>query len=241
METRLNFDILEQFVCLEPEVGEELLPRYPEFLTPEECEQFELHLQGCELCQERVKLWQVSGVPLRVEAIAAQTRRLFGEKQYDAAVSLCNHAVVLNPSLLDTPEGREMVYGEPQFSLSAATVRDEDILPYFQPDVEVLAAAKKKISLPVSLEYRGLTGGKVTGRFSAAGRFVFFELLDYTTEFAHGVELIGKTLAPQTMIKRWTIHQEKKKRRLGTIAELFGNAELPDIVNSLQTFCVLPA
>ncbi len=237
METRLDPDILEKFVCLEPDVGEELLPLYPESLSPEDRKLFELHRQGCEYCQERWKLWQVTGIPLRIQAILKRTQLLFAERHYEDAVAQCNNVIELKAQVLDTREGQELFHFEASPSLTAARIKNEDIMPYLDPEIEVLAAAKKSVSLPVSLEY---AEGKVKGKFSAAGRFVFFELLEHSSEFKSGVVLVGKILHPKTMFKTWTLFQEKKKLRLGTIADLFGSAEFPDIVSSLRTFSVYP-
>ena len=108
MKTRINLDRIEEFVCLEPEVGEQLLPLYPEFLSEEEKKQFELHREGCENCQERWKLWQVTGLALRIEAILQQAKTLLENHQYEEAIrksllsNLC--CVVPWPPLL---RGRE--------------------------------------------------------------------------------------------------------------------------------------
>jgi hypothetical protein len=75
----------------------------------------------------------------------------------------------------------------------------------------------------------------VKGKVTSAGRLVFFELTETRAEFETGVTLVGKILQPIVMLKTWEITRGKKQR-LGTIADLFGSAEFPDLVKTLRTF-----
>jgi hypothetical protein len=63
--------------------------------------------------------------------------------------------------------------------------------------------------------------------------------MEASEEFEAGVMLVGKILQPVVMLKAWEIMQGKKQR-LGTIADLFGSSEFPDVIKTLRTFKVFP-
>lgn len=241
MKTRINLDHIEEFVCLEPEVGEQLLPLYPDFLSEEEKKQFELHRDGCENCQERWKLWQVTGLALRIEAILKQAKTLLENHQYEEAIRKYNQAIALDPNVLNTPEGQEFFHVEAWLPLTAARSKEEDLMPYvapsYAPENYQLAAAESIIPFPLSVEY---AEGKVRGRFTTAGNQVFFELLETSQEFKNGVKLVGKiTQGPEISFKIWKI-TPGKRYRLETVTHLFGAAEFAEIIQALRSFEVFP-
>lgn len=240
MHTNVNWNIIDHYLCLEPEVGEELLPLYPEFLGAEEKAQFERHVEACEYCQECWKLWQAKGLALRIEALLKRAQALLAEGQYDRALERYNKAVEIEPSVLETPEGQEFFRAGAWLPLTAARSKEEDIMRYlapsYAPETYEIAAAKSLSPFPVSVEY---ADGKVKGEITAAGRVVFFELLEASEEFETGIMLVGKILQPVVMLKAWEITRGEK-HKLGTITSLFGSTEFPDVVRTLRTFRVFP-
>jgi len=240
METKIDLDILDHFLCLEPEVGEELLPLYPEFLSAEEKEQFELHLEGCESCQEHWKLWRATGLALRIEALLKRANTLLEEQHYEKAIAAYNNAMELEPNVLDSTAGQAFFHIGTWLPLTAARSKEEDIMPYlvpgYAPETYEIAAAKSLSPFPLIVEY---ADGKVKGEITSAGRLIFFELTEASEEFEVGVMLVGKILKPVVMLKAWEIVRGKKQR-LGTVADLFGSAEFPNVVKTLRTFRVFP-
>lgn len=240
METTVNLDRIKHFVCLEPEVGEHLLPLYPDFLSEQEKKQFELHREGCEYCQERWKLWQVTGLSLRIRAILKHAAALLKEHRHEDALREYNRAIALDPYVLDTPEGETFFQEEVGLPLTAAKIKEKNIMPYvapsYAPETYELAAAESFDLFPVSVEY---AEGKVRGKFTVAGRLVFFELLEAEEEFKQGVTLIGKVVQESSVsLKLWHI-TPGKKHRLETLANLFGAARFPDVIQALRTFKVV--
>lgn len=239
-DTIVNTYITNTFLCLEPEVGKKLLPRYPEFLSDEEKARFELHLEECEYCQERLKLWRATGLAARAESFLEHARALLEERHYKEAIAEYNRALELDPHLLTTEAGQAFFQIGTWLPLTAARSKDEDIWAYlapsYAPEIQELAAAKPLPPFPIVVEY---ADGKVKGTITALGRLVFFELLETSEEFETGVTLVGRILQPVIMLKAWEITRGEKQK-LGTIASLFGSAEFPDVVNALRTFRVFP-
>ncbi len=240
MKTKIDLHILEQYECLEPEAGEELLPLYPEFLTEEETVWFEEHLGGCELCREAVKLWQVTGLPMRVSALAKRAKTCLEDRHYEDAIRIYNHALQLEPNIATTESGQDFFQSGAWLSLTAAGIDEQDLMPYvapsYAPEAYQLAAAAPSDPFPLEVEF---ADGRVKGTLTSAGRSVFFELLESREEFETGVTLVGKILQPVLLLKAWEIVGEKKCK-LGTILELFGSAEFSEIVKTLGSFKVLP-
>ncbi len=241
MKTIIDVHVLEQFECLEPEVGAQLLPLYPEFLSEEERQEFELHREGCESCQERLKLWQVTGGAVRGQQLVTRARDLLREKRYEEAIQSYNHALALQPELSTSLEGLAFFQAKTWASVTAATMQDESLMPYIEPSYEPdryqLAAAPALSPFPLSVEY---ADGLVRATFSVAGRQVFFMILEAHEEFSKGVKLIGKvTRETSCSFELWNV-RPGKKCRLGTLVDIFGHAELADIVEALRTFKVVP-
>lgn len=240
MKTRINLDRIEEFVCLEPEVGEQLLPLYPDFLSEEKKKQFELHREGCENCQERWKLWQVTGLSLRIMAFLRQAKVFLENQQYEEAIRKYNHAMELAPNVLSTLEGQELFHTDAWLPLTAARTKEKDIMSYiapsYAPGMYELAAATESFALfPISVEY---ADGKVQGQFTTAGSQVFFELLEVDQEFKNGVQLVGKIRqGSHRSVKIWKI-TPGKRHRLGMITQLFGTAEFSEIIQTLRAFNV---
>jgi tetratricopeptide (TPR) repeat protein len=241
MNTKIDLNILEEFVCLEPKIGERLLLLYPDFLSAEEKTRVELHLKGCELCQERLKLWRVTGLKLRIPAFIKQARELLQERHYDEAIRLYNIALELDPKMMATSEGQAFFDSEAWFALTTARTEDQDLTPYvapsYAPERYQMAAAKIPEPLPLAVEF---ADGKVKGEFSSAGQLVFFELLETWEEFEAGVMLVGHILQPVVMLRAWEIPRGQKQR-LGTIEALFGAGESSDVLNAISMFKVFPA
>ena len=241
MPIEVDLDIITQYCCLEPEIGEALLYLYPEFLSDEQRAAFERHLEGCEFCQERRKLWQATGLDVRAAALLKQVKVLFTERRYEQAVGLYNQTLSLQGELWDRPEGRECFQAGAKLSLTAARSKKRDILPYFDPrsapGAHELAAAAPHSIFPLTVEY---AEGKVKGNISTLGRQVFFELQDVSDEFRDGIVLVGKILRPAPLLKSWELTLGEKQR-LGTLNELFGGTkiELPQVIDSVAMFQVL--
>lgn len=240
MQTQIDKIILEHYCCLEPEVGEDKLFLYPEFLSTHEKQRFEQHLQGCESCQERRKLWLSIGLRARIQSLLERAKALVIAGQYLEAIDLYNKILELQPNLLDMPEGVLCFEAGAWLSLTAARSKDTELTPYIAPDhapeYYEMAAATTTKAFPLAVEY---ASGKVKGKISTAGRLVFFELVDASEEFAAGIMLVGKVLNPVTMLKSWEIVGDKKQR-LGSVSDLFKSIDLPDIINTLKTFRVFP-
>jgi len=240
MQTTIDTIILEHYCCLEPEIGENALFLYPEFLSAHEKHVFERHLQGCESCQERRKLWLSIGLGVRIQTLLQQVTALVSARQYLEAIDMYNNVLELQPDLLDTPEGEACFDAGAWLSLTAAWSKDTEITPYlapsYAPERYEMAAAKTGKAFPLAIEY---AEGNVKGKISTAGRLVFFELVDVSEEFAAGIMLVGKVLNPISMLKTWKIITGKKER-LGSVGDLFESVELPDIINTLKMFRVFP-
>lgn len=236
----INFFILEHALCLEPEVGEDLLPFYPEFLSPEKKAQFELHLEGCEFCQERWKLWQATGLALRVEAILNQAKDLLQHRQYAEAIARYNHALAIAPEIFETADALEFLQHDAWMPLNSARSKTRDIslfvVPNHEPGAQVLAAASVVSAFPITLEY---DQGNVMLKISALGRFIFSELVHVSQEFEAGIQVVGKEASVKTALRTWTL-LPGKKYKLGAIDVLFGSADFADIVRTLRTFRVFP-
>ncbi len=56
MTNKIDFYILQNYVCLDPEDGERLIGRYPDFLGRDEKKRLMKHLKICEKCKEEQKL-----------------------------------------------------------------------------------------------------------------------------------------------------------------------------------------
>lgn len=240
MPTTIDTVILDQYCCLEPEVGEHLLFLYPEFLSSHEKQMFERHLQGCESCRERRKLWLATGLGARMTAMLQQITDLVTSRHYFEAIDLYNVTLEIQPTLLDSAEGEACFKAGAWLSPTAARSQDLDITPYlapgYAPERYEMAAAKTGRAFPLAIEY---ADGKVKGKISTAGRLVFFEVVEVSEEFAAGVTLVGKVLKPVTMLKTWEIIIGKKQR-LGVLSDLFESVELTDIINTLKRFRVFP-
>ena len=240
MHTTIDTIILEHYCCLEPDVGENVLFLYPEFLSAHEKQMFERHLQGCESCRERRKLWLAIGLGARIKALLQYVASLITARQYLEAIDMYNNVLELQPDLLETPEGEACFEAGAWLSLTAARSTDTEITPYlapgYTPERYEMAAAKTAKAFPLAIEY---AEGKVTGKISTAGRLVFFEVVDVSEEFAAGIMLVGKVLNPVAMLKTWKIIRGKKQR-LGAVGDLFESVELPDIINTLKMFRVFP-
>lgn len=237
----IKLDRLEEFVCLEPEVGAELLPLYPDFLSDDDITRFERHREGCERCQEHWNLWRVTGLALRVAAIMQRANGCLQERRYEEAIQEYNRAVALDPHVAATPEGQEFFQADTWLPLTAARMREKDLMPYVAPSYEPgryqLAAADASTAFPIAVEY---AEGKVQGKFHVAGRLVFFELVKAEQEYANGITLTGQVGQGTTpSLKIWNI-VPGKRQRLDTLTNLFGEAHLPDIIQELRTFKVLP-
>jgi tetratricopeptide (TPR) repeat protein len=251
MQTTIKLDVLEHFECLEPKVGAELLLLYPEFLTPEECERFELHLQSCEHCQERWKLWRATGLAVRIEAILQRANALLDEHRYEDAVAEYNRAARLAPAL-EQGIGKSFWEHTAWTLPSAATSHGADILPFlstaYAPDAYQMAASVQRLSpFPVDLKYED-EQGTVNGKITSRGRQVFVTI-EASGDYAAGMKLLARVFhapkesnadAPPVPTFQWWEITPGQTQRLGTIETLFGSQE-PDVLKWLNTFRVIPA
>jgi tetratricopeptide (TPR) repeat protein len=241
MKHIMNLDRLEEFVCLEPEAGAELLPLYPEFLSGDDKVRFELHREGCEYCQEHWNLWRVTGLALRATAIMQRANEFLQERRYEEAIQEYNRAVALAPNVLATQAAQEFFQADTWLSLTAARMGKKDVMPYVAPSYEPgryqLAAADSSATFPIDVEY---AEGNVQGKFSVAGRLVFFELVKAEQEFTNGITLVGQVgQGARALLKIWNI-VPGKRQRLDTLTNLFGEADFPDIIQELRSFKVVP-
>jgi hypothetical protein len=240
MNTTLDLDILKTYPCLEPEVGEELLLFYPDFLTAEEKQQFEIHLEGCEACQERLKLRHVIGHLAQIKMILKQARILMGARRYDDAIALYNRVLGREPDLLDTSTGQEFFHSNVLFPMTVARSETKDLMPYifpeYSPETYALSATTTHNPFPLAVEY---AHGKVKGTLTTAGKLLFFTVEEAKEEFEKGVKLVGRILHPTIALKVWDLIPGKPKR-LGTIESLFGSPEFTDITKMLSTLRVFP-
>lgn len=184
MPVEVDLDILTQYCCLEPECGEQLVFLYPEFLSDEQRSAFELHLEGCESCRERRKLWQATGLRVRLDALLKQAERFFAENRHEEAVELYLPILTLQADLRPGDEGIRTFQEGRGLPLTAARSKQRDILPYFRPrnapDAYELAAAAPHSIFPLTVEY---AEGNVKGKISTQALLVFFELQDVSEEF----------------------------------------------------------
>jgi hypothetical protein len=149
--------------------------------------------------------------------------------------------MALDPNVLTSPEGQEFFHTKAWLPLTAAQIKEKDIMPYiapsYAPEVYEMAAAESLTSFPISVEY---AEGKVRGQFTTAGSQVFFELLDTGQEFKNGLKLVGKiSRGSDISFKIWTI-RPGKRHRLETVTTLFGVAEFPEIIQALRSFKIFP-
>ncbi len=240
MPIQVDQVILEQYCCLEPEVGEHLLFLYPEFLSDEQKEAFELHAQECESCRERQKFWQATGLAVRIEALLNQVTSLIGEQGYQEALDIYNQILTIQPDVWTTPAGKSCFQAGAWQSLTAARSKDRDLTPYlasgYAPHTSQMAAAGSSRIFPLTVEY---ADGEITGKLSTAGRQVFFELVQVSKNFQAGILLVGTIHHPVVMLKSWSI-LPGQKQRLGIMYDLFESVELPHITDALQRFHVYP-
>lgn len=240
MNTTVDLDILKTYPCLEPEVGEKLLLFYPDFLTVEEKQQFETHLEGCETCQERLKLRHVIGHLAQIKMILKQARILMEARRYDDAIALYNRVLEREPDLLDTSTGQEFFHSDVLFPMTTARSETKDLIPYifpeYSPETYALSAATTRNPFPLAVEY---AHGKVKATLTTAGKLIFFTLEEAKEEFEKGVKLVGKILHPAVTLQVWDLIPGKPKR-LGTIESLFGSPEFTDITRMLHTLRVFP-
>jgi hypothetical protein len=252
MEIRIDLDILEGFVCLEPDVGEALLPLYPDMLSADEKARFELHLEGCDLCREQMKLWRVTGQALRLEALVKRATDVLANHRYAEAIDLYNRVLRIEPNFADIAAGGEFFQAEVWHPLTAARHKERDLTPYlapsYAPERYQLAAAATTDIFPLTVEF---ADGKVKGKITTAGQSVFFELIETQAEFDAGLTLVGRILQPVRLLKAWDIRAgapvdaaggaERKKHRLGTLSDLFQSVEFSEVLETLRSFNVLPA
>ena len=240
MNIVLNLHILENYPCLEPEAGEELLPLYPEFLSDEDNAAFEAHREICQSCQEHWKLWQASGLAIRAETFLTYAEKLLEKHRHEEAVAAYNKALLLDPGVAHTQEGDRFLLSGAWLPLTAARSKQQDIFSYiapnYTPGAVEMNAAKALSPFPIVLEY---AGGKVKGKIFAIGRLIFFELLEANEEFEAGIQLVGGSCRPSVEFIVWSVIPGKKCR-LGTAETLFGTAGFADVVKSLRSFRVLP-
>lgn len=241
MKTKINLHIIENFQCLEPEIGKTLLPFYPEFLETDQRTRFELHLEICEHCQERWKLWQATGFSLRIETLLEWAQALLEERQYEEAITAYNRVIALAPDVIETTAGQKIFRSEAWLTLTAAWNKEQDLLSYLTPNdspgaYEMAAATSAFSSFPLMVEY---DRGRIKGKITAIGRLIFFELLETGKGLESGIRLVGKILQPAVALCIWEISSREKKR-LGTIESLFGSTDFPDVIRTLKTFRVFP-
>lgn len=238
MDITLDLTTLKYAECLEPEVGAEFMPLYPLLLSPEEQQQFEQHLEVCQYCQELKKFWRVTGVSLGIEHLLEQGAALLQQQRYAQAIAYYNRALELEPGALDNLEHQVFSQTNVWFSVTAATCREKDLLPYIFPSHEPgeyqMAAATPEIPFPILVEY---ADGQIKGKLSTAGTLVFFEVFEARGGFAEGMMLVGQVLQPTRALQVWEIIPGRKYR-LGTIASLFGAHDLQHVVNTLRMFKV---
>jgi len=240
MPIHVDQDILEHYCCLEPEVGEQLLFLYPEFLSDDQKQAFELHVQTCEACRERQKFWQAMGLAFRVEALLNRVTSLIVHQDYQGAFETYNQLLGIHPDIWKTLAGETCFQAGAWQSLTAARSKDRDFTPYlapgYAPQTYQLAAASSFHIFPLTIKY---AGGKITGKLSTVGRQVFFELVDASDEFQEGILLAGTILQPVIMLKSWSI-VPGRKQRLGRLHEFFESVELPHVIDALRRFKVYP-
>jgi hypothetical protein len=240
MNTTVDLDILKTYPCLEPEVGEELLLFYPDFLTAEEKQQFESHLEGCEACQERLKVRHIMGHLVHIKMILKQARIFLEARRYDDAIALYNRVLEREPDLSDTSIGQEFFHPDMLFPMTAARSETKDLMPYifpeYSPETYALSATTTRYPFPLTVEY---AHGKVKGTLTTAGKLIFFTLEEAKEEFEKGVKLVGKILHPTVTFKVWGLALGKPER-LGTIESLFGSPDFMDIARMLHTLRVFP-
>jgi tetratricopeptide (TPR) repeat protein len=240
MNTTVDLDILKTYPCLEPEVGEELLLFYPDFLTADEKQQFETHLEGCEACQESLKARHIMEHLAHIKMILKQARILMEARRYDGAIALYNRVLEREPDLLDTSTGQEFFHSNVLFPVTTARGETKDLIPYifpeYSPETYTLSASTTHNPFPLAVEY---AHGKVKGTLTTAGKLIFFTLEEAKEEFEKGVKLVGKILHPATMLRVWGLALGKPER-LGTIESLFGSPDFMDIARMLNTLRVFP-
>lgn len=238
MDMTLDLTILKYAECLEPEVGAELVPLYPLFLSAEEKQQFEQHLETCEYCQELRKFWRVTGVSLGIKHLLEQGATLLRQQHYTQAIACYNCALELEPGGLGRSASQVFFQTDAWCSITAATLNEQDLMPYifpsYAPGEYKMAAATPEIPFPIIIEY---ADGQVKGKFFAAGTSVFFEVFEALGDFAENVILVGQISQPIRSLKVWEI-LPGKKYRLGTITSLFGAQDLQHVANTLRTFKV---
>ncbi len=238
--TRKHIMNNEEYLCIEPEAGKDLLFRYPEFLSQEEQEQFKLHLSICDYCQEQWNMWRSMALSLRVPALLEQAQDLLTALQYEEAIEIYNDAVKIEPSIGQQEEGLSFFQHQIWLPLTTAKSKDRDILEHIAPELtsvaEKMVAAPSISPFPVTLEY---ADGEVKAKIFTIGKFVYFQLIEARRTFETGVRLIGKVLSPSIKLTTWEFLQGKKQK-LGTIDSLFGSAKFEDVIQTLKTFKVLP-
>ena len=57
MRTKINLTIINEYCCLDPDCGENIVHLYPDLLTDEQKRLFKIHLKICEKCQELFKFY----------------------------------------------------------------------------------------------------------------------------------------------------------------------------------------
>jgi hypothetical protein len=177
---------------------------------------------------------------MHIQALLKQAKGLLEDHRYAEAIEIYNNAVALDPNVLSTSQSRTFFGTDAWSGLTAAHTAEQDLLPYIAPEyaperIEMVAATAPA-PFPLAVEF---ADGKVKGKLTSAGQAIFFELLESGPEFETGVMLVGKLLRPVTLLKTWEIVRGKK-HRLGTIPDLFGSTDFPDIIDTLRTFRVFP-
>ena len=118
MSIELDLSGLDHYKCIEPEVGEKLIDRYPEKIPQRHRRDFETHILACDKCRERIKLvsWMKDGLrkhsesELAVEELSEQGIRLFISNQFEKAIEKFVDAIKLDNNFADAYYGCGLCY-----------------------------------------------------------------------------------------------------------------------------------
>jgi len=165
---------------------------------------------------------------------------LLAERRLEEAIAAYNHAIEIDPMIIETDAGQQFFLAESWLALTTAQSKEQDILAYLAPTyipvADEMAAAKSVSAFPVLLEYGH---GVVKAKITAIGKLVYCELLGVSAAFETDIRLIGKVCSPAPVLTVWKIPKGQKPQ-IGTLDSLFGSASFPDVVKTLRTFRVLP-